>query len=263
MMKLLHFVRNVASPDRDRRYYASKLFGEFLTGDFRISWHQLDWWEDPEFSRYLRRFGELDGMNTHRRWMLWQLIRMTGHVPGDTAECGVYRGASSWLIAAFARQSVEQPKQHHMFDSYEGLSQPGPLDGGHWVKGALSAGEDIVADNLAPFRDILHFHKGWIPEKFPDVADRRFSFVHVDVDLFEPTRDSIHFFYERLNPGAVFLCDDYACTTCPGATRAVDDFLKDKPEKMIGLDGGGGFFVKGQQVQAPVSLMLDGGGGGR
>ena len=39
---------------------------------------------------------------------------------------------------------------------------------------------------------------------------------------------------------AVLLCDDYACTTCPGATEAIDRFLGDKPEKMVSLDAGGG-----------------------
>jgi O-methyltransferase len=32
--------------------------------------------------------------------------------------------------------------------------------------------------------------------------------------------------------------------TCPGATKAVDDFLSDKPEKMIVLPCGGGFLIK-------------------
>jgi len=38
--------------------------------------------------------------------------------------------------------------------------------------------------------------------------DKTFLFVHVDVDLYEPTRDSIAFFYPRMNLGAVSLCDD-------------------------------------------------------
>ena len=258
MIQVLRFLRNAVSLDVDRRYLAAKLFGNFLTRDYRVAWRHCDWWEDAEFTDYLRRFDELQGLNTQRKWMLWQLLRLTGHVPGDTAECGVYRGASSWLICAFIRQSKAQPKQHHVFDSFEGLSEPDSHDGEHWTKGDLAAGEDIVARNLAPFADLLHFYKGWIPQRFPEVADRRFSFVHVDVDLYQPTRDSIEFFYDRLNPGGILLCDDYACTTCPGATRALDDFLKDRPEKMISLDAGAGFFIKGQVVQETPSLLLDG-----
>lgn len=259
MIKFLRFLRNAFSPNIDRRYYAAKLFGDFLTGNFRVGWRHCDWWEDEAFSAYLSRFGELDLFNTQRRWMLWQLLRMTGSVPGDTAECGVYRGASSWLMAAFARQSAAQPKAHHLFDSFEGLSAPVTADGSHWRRGALAVGVDEVLENLAPFRDLLHVHKGWIPDRFPDVAERFFSFVHLDVDLYEPTRDSLAFFYDRLSPGGVLLCDDYGCTTCPGATKAADEFLADRPEKMVSLDSGGGFFIKGMPVQPEARLLLEAG----
>jgi hypothetical protein len=47
-----------------------------------------------------------------------------------------------------------------------------------------------------------------------------------------------------MQPGAVFVCDDYGFATCPGATRAVDEFLADKPEKLVALDAGGCFFMK-------------------
>ncbi len=74
---------------------------------------------------------------------------------------------------------------------------------------------------------------------------KRFAFVHIDVDLHEPTMDSVEFFYPRLAPGGILLCDDYAIGTCVGATEAIDDFFDDKPEKMIALDAGGGFMIKG------------------
>ena len=49
----------------------------------------------------------------------------------------------------------------------------------------------------------------------------------------------------RLVDGGIFLCDDYGFDSCPRATRAVDEFLRDKPEKAISLSDGGGFFIKG------------------
>lgn len=254
MRKLLSFVRNVASPDLTRRKYAAKLFGEFLTGDYRPSWHQLCWLEDRDFNAFLDRFDELDGFNTQRRWMLWQLLRLASHVPGDTAECGSYHGCGSWLICAANRQSP-YPRTHHIFDSFEGVSEPGPDDGDHWEKGSMAVGEDRVVSNLLPFMDMVELHKGWIPDRFPDVKDRRFSFVHVDVDLAQPTFDSLAFFYDRLNPGGVLVCDDYYCTTCPGATKVVDEFLFDKPEKMVALDAGGGFIVKGTQTSVMIPAM--------
>jgi len=218
------------------------MFAQRMIPDYRLTWHQTGWWYDDDFNAYLDRFGERRDFNTHRKWMLWQLIRLVARVPGDTAECGVYKGASSWLICAATEQSA---RTHHLFDSFEGLSEPEPADGNHWTRGSLCAGEDLVRDNLRPFERRLKFHKGWIPERFSEVGDRGFAFVHVDVDLRQPTLDSLIFFYSRLSDGGILLCDDYGCTTCPGATAAIDSFLSDKPEKMIALDAGGGFFIKG------------------
>jgi len=222
--------------------------GRLLVPAYRFKWPQMDWWEDKSFNRYLERFGESGWLNTDRRWMLSQLLRLTEAVPGDTAECGVFKGASSYLICSANVQST-QKRWHFVFDSFEGLSAPVGSDGDHWKAGDLTVSEDLVQQNLSDFTE-FSLHKGWIPERFPDAAERSFSFVHIDVDVMEPTRDSVGFFYPRLNDGGVLLCDDYGCTTCPGATECIDAYLEDKPEKMIALTAGGGFFIKGLQTRA-------------
>jgi hypothetical protein len=107
----------------------------------------------------------------------------------------------------------------------------------------LSIEEDIV-------KKIIHFnnlklYKGWIPNRFEEIRECKFSFVHVDVNLYELTLESIKFFYDRINAGEIFVCDEYGFLTCPGAKAAMDEFLAAKQEKMISLSGGGGFFIKG------------------
>lgn len=210
--------------------------------EYRFTFPEMVWWQDLKFNEYLQRFNQEAGFNTHRLWMLKQLLRLTVNVPGDTAECGVFQGCSSYAILEDNSRSVIQ-RWHHIFDSFEGLSSPSIKDGEHWTKGDLSAGEALVKQNLAGF-DRVTLYKGWIPSKFHEVDEQKFSFVHVDVDLYQPTFDSITFFYDRLSDGGVFLCDDYGFDTCPGATIAVDEFLKSKPEKMLVLPDGGGFFIK-------------------
>jgi hypothetical protein len=242
MMGLAKFARNVASRDNDRRLKALKWIADWIVPDFRLTWSQLDWWHDADFNAYLDRFGYRKGFHTHHRWTLWQLIRLVSGVDGDTAECGVWEGASSWLICAANRG---KPRIHHLFDSFEGMSAPGPKDGDYWKPGAMAADEDLVRRNLQPFEGAFVIHKGWIPERFEEVTEKMFAFVHIDVDLHEPTLGSVEFFYSRLAPGGIMLCDDYAIGTCVGATKAIDDFFDDKPEKMITLDAGGGFIIKG------------------
>ncbi len=227
----------------EQRFQLLTEVGRALMPSYRFEWPQLQWWDDPAFNDFLARFGELNGLNTGRRWTLHQLLRLVEAVPGDTAECGVYIGTSSYLICQANRRSAVHRRWHYLFDSFEGLSQPGEFDGDYWARGNLACREETARENLADFTN-LSFHRGWIPERFPEIESRRFAFVHIDVDLYEPTRDSLAFFYPRLNPGGIILCDDYGFTTCPGATQACEEYLRDKPEKMIALAGGGGFLIK-------------------
>jgi hypothetical protein len=227
--------------------------GKALVPSYRFKWPQLDWWRNEEFSRFLDQFGERTLPNVDRKWMVYQLLRLTSDLAGDTAECGVYRGATSYLICCANQEARVRPKTHHLFDSFEGLSQPGADDGAHWSKGDLRCGIDEVRHSLSRFRDI-QFHPGWIPGPFADLAEHKFSFVHIDVDLHEPTRDSLVFFYPRMTAGGIIVCDDYGISTCPGATRAVDEFLQDKPEKMLSLPDGGGFLIAGGTTAQPAAL---------
>lgn len=230
-----------------------RLAGKLLVPSYRFKWPQLEWWQNREFTRFLDRFDELSVLNTDKKWMVHQVLRWVAHVPGDTAECGVFRGATSYLICAANRRAVDGTKTHHLFDSFAGLSDPGATDGTHWAKGDLACGIDEVRAALAEFPNVA-FHPGWIPERFAEVAEKRFSFVHVDVDLAEPTRQSIEFFYPRMERGGIIVCDDYGLTTCRGATDTVDQFLADKPEKMLVLPDGGGVLMVGVPTAEAAGL---------
>lgn len=212
-----------------------------LTPRLRQHWPDLDWLGDADFDAYLDRFGERDGLNTHRRFTLWQLLRLADRVPGDTAECGVYQGAASYLMC---RWGALRGRRHIAIDSYAGLPQPGPADGTHWKRGDLSADLDGVRRRLAGqpgFEPV----RGWIPDVLATLPERRYAAVHIDVDLHEPTLASIAYFYPRTETGGLILCDDYGSSLCPGATQAIDGFLADKPERMVSLPCGGGFILRG------------------
>lgn len=224
---------------------------------YRLKWYCLDWWHDADFNAYLARFNEADGLNIDRRWIVHQLLRLIADVPGDTAECGVFQGATSYLICKANEQITKFHRTHFMFDSFEGLSEPNPQDGVYWRKGDLAATEELTRQRLQECKNTV-FMKGWIPSRFSEVADRRFAFVHIDVDLYEPTRDAIEFFYPRLNEGAVLVVDDYGFTSCPGATRAVEEITGTLADKMIALPDGGGFLIKGRTVAAAASLSGSG-----
>lgn len=208
----------------------------------------LMWMDEPAFWDTWKASPYWNKQRADRKFVLWSMARNTCDLPGDTAECGVLDGASSYLICS-ARQGCK-PFLHHAFDSFEGLSPPEPADlpsspmAFRWSSGDLSVTLEEAMSKLDRF-DNIHYYKGWIPGRFEEVAQHRFSFVHIDVDLYQPTRDSIEFFYPRLVPGGILLCDDYGYHTCPGARKAFDDFAVEIPERsVIHLPTGQGFIIK-------------------
>jgi len=73
---------------------------------------------------------------------------------------------------------------------------------------------------------------------FPDSVDKKleqttFAFVHLDADLYEPTRNGLEFFYPRVSSGGIILIHDY--NAWPGCRKAVDKFFRIKKEFPIAM----------------------------
>jgi O-methyltransferase len=230
--------RNFSDAQLYELFYA---IGRKLQPDFFINDRGRYLLADKEFRSYFERFLSSDNWkNYERRWNMSQMLRLLPSIAGDLAECGVFEGAGAYQLCRFAR---EHGRKVHLFDSFQGLSAPKENDGMFWTEGDLSVPEEKVRANLKEF-DCFQIFSGWIPDAFEKVADRRYAFVHIDVDLEQPTFDSIAFFYPRMSTGGIMLLDDHGYDTCPGARKAALDFMADKPEPVIDLSTGQGLIIK-------------------
>jgi len=162
--------------------------------------------------------------------------RVRAHVPGDVAECGCARGLSFMELCLSFRQDHPDwlGEGFHVFDSFEGLSEPGEKDRGfdaadadaaqtarNMQPGNFAVAFELVRENIQRQFPRAELHPGWIPSAFPAVAGRSFSFVHLDVDLYQPTLDSLEYFFPRLAAGGAIITDDY---NWPGARTAFHEF---------------------------------------
>jgi len=231
------FTRN-----KEQRHYAMERLVNMFDPSFHFTEAGQVWRDDKVFEENYAALVETDFHSIDRKYTINQFLQLIKNIPGDMAECGVYKGATAWFIGTFIREQGLH-KNLHLFDSFEGLSKPKNEDGAYWKAGNLATDEATCRKNLAGF-DFVKYYKGWIPQRFSEVEATRFSFVHIDVDLYQPTFDTVSFFYERMNKGGIIICDDYGFTTCPGAKKAVDDFFADKREPVIMLTTGQGFVIK-------------------
>ena len=171
----------------------------------------------------------------------------------DFVECGCWKGHSSYFISKLILKSEKKIK-FHIFDSFEGLSKETPKDNElsklnknsiEKIRNQFLSNEDFVRNKVLKEFHFVNIYKGWIPEKFEIIENSKFSFVHIDLDLYEPTYKSLEFFYPRLVNGGIMVCDDYNSKVFNGSKKAWDEFfLKNKFKINFSPSLGGIFVIK-------------------
>lgn len=146
---------------------------------------------------------------------------------GDFAEVGVYEGSSAKVICA-----AKGIKRLHLFDTFEGLPEVRSIDK-LYKKGDYSCSELKVRNYLEGENNIT-FYKGLFPQETGEsVGLTEFSFVHLDVDIYQSTLDSLEFFYPRLTQGGIILSHDYAQSE--GVKKAFTEFLQRNKGTLVQL----------------------------
>jgi len=181
-----------------------------------------------------------------RRDMLILILKdiLVNRVNGDLVELGVYKGYTAKLIHYYVPD-----RQLFLFDTYEGFntgdlaaekSRTGFSIGNHFI----SAGTKEVTSYIMPKNDNVILIKGVFPGSITqDFYSKSFSFIHVDMDLYEPTIAALKFFHPRMSRGGYIVIHDY--NTWSGAQDAVDEFFKDKQESPIPMpDKNGSALIK-------------------
>jgi hypothetical protein len=165
------------------------------------------------------------GMDFDRLYTLWQAVmRVPDGAP--VIEVGSYKGGSAKFLAGALKVHQASPRLF-VCDTFQGHARvDADIDGPHAAKGFTATSAEAVAAYLSdyPFVELL---VGDIVETSARLQDLVFGFVHIDVDVYPPTAFCLEFFSQRLAPGAWIVVDDYGVVTCPGAQKAVDDFVRD------------------------------------
>jgi dTDP-rhamnose C3-O-methyltransferase len=180
-----------------------------------------------------------------------ELFKMTLGLPGDIAEIGVFRGLGlmTWANLLEAYCIGARTKTVYGFDNWQGFTAFSQEDGieiataGKTLGGfdpsqyrleLLDAIRIFDADRFIPWKERVKLIDGKAEATIPNFAKEnpgvRFSLVHFDCDLYEPTKIALETLWPLVVRGGVVIFDEYGIPDWPGETKAVDEYFADLPD---------------------------------
>lgn len=167
------------------------------------------------------------------------LFRKISKLRGEVVECGVFKGISLMRWIKF-RSLLENPFSRKIiaFDTFGDFPKAVlPEDRLIREKFIKEAGSKSITkrefkkyleklnlqQNIDLIKgDIVKTAKSYIKNQ----PGLRIALLHIDVDLFEPTKISLEIFFPRLVKGGVLILDDYGAF--PGANKAIEEYFKNE-----------------------------------
>ena len=182
------------------------------------------------------------------------LFNKISNIQGDIVELGIGEGNTFTMLAYMVGSEETSFKRRLLgFDSFEGFPEPDVKDVSprEPQKGEWKISEDMVHKRLEksgilktyPSLD-FKITKGFLNEILPKFPESQIAFLHIDVDLYSGYRDALFHLFPKVASGGVILFDEYkdfpveplygngSIDKWPGCTQAVDEYFKDRPEKI-------------------------------
>lgn len=176
-------------------------------------------------------------------------------VPGDFAECGVWRGGSVLAMILKLQELGVTNRTVHLYDTFEGMTEPSARDTSAYDRPALETwteeralGKEAWEDYFEPetfnensVRELLlstgypeeqiKFVRGRVEDTLPAEAPAQLAILRLDTDWYDSTMHELVHLYPRLNIGGVLIIDDYG--HWDGCRAAVDEYFARSAAPML------------------------------
>lgn len=182
-----------------------------------------------------KRQGHGESLTIEEAYQLFSSVQATATIPGVMVEVGVYKGGSAVILC-----EAKAERALYLFDTFTGMPMSqASASADAWakkthqdtsvaeVKAFLAAYPNVeIIPGIFPMS---------LPEKFNTLS---YSFVNLDVDLYQPTLDALNFFWPRMSVGGRLISHNYN-SVCydiddtPGVKKAFQDYFKERPHLLI------------------------------
>ena len=171
-----------------------------------------------------------------------EFFKRTSEIRGEIVEFGIFKGNSffRWIKL---RDLLEQTSSRKIigFDIFgdfpEANFKDDKLKRDAFVK-ETKGGKSISYDEITTLLSKQNLQKNveiikgdilkTLDKYLDDNPHLKISLLHIDVDLYEPTKVILEKLYNRVTKGGIIVLDDYGAFA--GTNKAVDDFFKNKTE---------------------------------
>ena len=207
--------------------------------------HFYDSFNDFIISPDLKVFGKLLAR--------FQLFEMVKDVPGDIVECGVFKGTGIFTFLKLKRHyfpnSVKKVIGFDFFNTDALVKSLSNQDKD--TMSALFSGRDFKHEES--FKEALEYtilKNGFQDHEFELISGNisetvveftktkpgaKISLLYMDLDVEDPTYDTLNALWDRVSSGGVVVFDEYAYH-CWSESVGVDKFFKDKNIKIHSMN---------------------------
>lgn len=208
--------------------------------------------DDPAFLELYARFGKYSMTGPQAMFALFKAVEyiQQNNIPGDFAECGVWRGGNGMLMAAMLDHFGDTRRKIYLYDTFEGMTEPGAADVelfGQHANDRLQTESKQQADSVwcvASLEEVKHnisleklnserfvFVQGRVEDTIPKTIPNHIALLRLDTDWYESTRHELLHCYPRLASQGVLIIDDYG--HWKGARKATDEYFQTLERKPL------------------------------
>ncbi|NEP77108.1 MAG: macrocin O-methyltransferase [Okeania sp. SIO3B3] len=181
-------------------------------------------------------------------------------LPGDIAECGVWKGGMCMLIANILKYMNETDRTIWLFDTFKGMTKPDERDvktkskavalekwekcnKGDYVDWCYSPLEEVTKNMYSTGypKSKIKFIQGDVSETVKGDIPNKISVLRMDTDFYRSTYDSLVYLYPRLVKNGYLLFDNY--TSWDGERKAVEDYFQEPSKQIKARETGGSLMV--------------------
>lgn len=173
---------------------------------------------------------------------------LTNKIPGDFAECGVWRGGSMMTVALMLKAYADTSRTLYLYDTFTGMSEPTEVDRRHDGFSAAVQLEDEVRKKgswcYASLEDVranmfsteypqsqIRFVQGKVEDTIPGTLPSHLALLRLDTDWYESTKHELTHMFPLLDEKGVLIIDDYGYWQ--GARKAVDEYFLEKKRSVF------------------------------